>query len=115
MKMNKVHFNLDTMVQNITLLQNTRLDNLSFPLCFMATSTGKEIEIASQQKRNALIGQKRWQDFRYCANRNGVDDWVEEYPISMLVVQFISSCNSDQEVEGLRQKSGDRELPCSGR
>ena len=38
MKMNKIHFNLDTMVQNITLLQNTRLDNLSFPLCFMATS-----------------------------------------------------------------------------
>ena len=38
MKMNKVHFNLDIMVQNITLLQNTRLDNLSFPLCFMATS-----------------------------------------------------------------------------
>ena len=96
MKMNKVHFNLDTMVQNITILAKHKTGQLVLSFVFHGHIRQLEKKLKLFHSRNVTQkGQKQWQDFRYCANRNGVDDWVEEYPISMLVVQFISSCNPD--------------------
>ena len=116
MKMNKIHFNLDTMVQNITLIAIHETGQFVLSSVFHGHIRQLEKKLKLFHSRNVTHKrQKQWQDFRYCANRNGEDDWVEEYPISMLVVQFISSYNPYYEIEGLRQKSGVRELPCSGR